>query len=46
MLTGLGDYKISDLISYMNALSNFKIGDKTILRIKRGKDDKEFAVEF
>jgi hypothetical protein len=32
--------------TYMQALSNFKAGDKTILKIKRGKEDKEFAVEF
>lgn len=46
VLTNLGSYKISDLRSYMQALANFKSGDKTTLRIKRGKDDKEFAVEF
>jgi aminopeptidase YwaD len=46
VLTNLGSYKISDLKTYMQALSNFKAGDKTTLRIKRGKDDKEFAVEF
>ncbi|GEO11465.1 M28 family peptidase [Segetibacter aerophilus] len=46
VLTDLGSYKISDMKTYMQALSNFKAGDKTTLRIKRGKDDKEFAVEF
>ncbi|MCW3107743.1 MAG: aminopeptidase [Segetibacter sp.] len=46
VLTNLGSYIISDLRSYMHALNNFKTGDKTTLRIKRGKDDKEFAVEF
>ena len=46
VLTNLGTYPISDLKSYMHALSNFKAGDKTTLRIKRGKDDKEFAVQF
>lgn len=46
VLNSLGSYKISDFKSYLEALANFKAGDKTILRIKRGKDDKEFAVEF
>lgn len=46
VLTNLGTYQIYDFKSYMQALTNFKTGDKTILRIKRGKDDKEFAVEF
>ncbi|MDQ6813410.1 MAG: M28 family peptidase, partial [Bacteroidota bacterium] len=46
VLTNLGTYPISDLKSYLQALSNFRAGDKTTLRIKRGEDDKEFAVEF
>lgn len=46
VLTNLGSYKIYDFNSYLHALTNFKAGDRTTLRIKRGKDDKEFAVEF
>ncbi len=46
ILTNLGSYKIADMNSYIQALSNFKTGDKTVLKIKRGKDDKEFTVEF
>jgi hypothetical protein len=46
VLTTLGTYHISDFKSYMYALSKFKAGDKTTLRIKRGKDDREFTVEF
>jgi len=46
ILTYLGTQKIDDMSSYIHALSNFKPGDKTVLRIKRGKEDKEFAVEF
>ena len=46
ILTYLGVYKISDFKSYLQALTNFKPGDKTTLQIKRGKDDKEFALEF
>lgn len=46
VLTYLGSYKIGDIKTYMQALSNFKPGDKTVLGIKRGKEDKEFNVEF
>lgn len=46
ILTQLGSYTINDMNSYIFALSNFKAGDKTTLKIKRGKEDREFAVEF
>jgi hypothetical protein len=46
VLTYLGSYKIADMKSYLQALSNFNVGDKTVLGIKRGKDDKEFTVQF
>lgn len=46
VLTQLGSYSINDMNSYILALSNFKAGDKTTLKIKRGKEDREFAVEF
>ena len=46
VLTSLGTFKIDDIQTYMQALANFKVGDKTILRIKRGTEEKEFAVEF
>lgn len=46
VLTNLGAYKIEDINTYMQALANFKTGDRTTLRIKRGQDEKEFNVEF
>lgn len=46
ILTSLGTYKINDIQTYMKALGNFRSGDKTTLVIKRGKDEKEFNVEF
>lgn len=46
ILLQLGAYKIHDIQTYMQALGNFKPGDNTILRIKRGSEEKEFAVEF
>jgi hypothetical protein len=46
IITGLGTFPIIDVGSYREALSRFKAGDKTILKIKRGKEDKEFPVVF
>jgi S1-C subfamily serine protease len=42
----LGDYTISSLENYMQALGKFKKGDKTKVRFKRGQDTKEVLVEF
>jgi aminopeptidase YwaD len=46
VLLQLGEYKFVDVNSYMQALSKFKKGDKTRLRIKRGTEEKEFDIEF
>jgi len=46
ILIQLGEYKFVDVMSYMQALSKFKKGDKTVLKIKRGNEEKEFNIEF
>lgn len=46
ILMQLGDYKISEINSYMQALGKFKKGDKTVLRFKRGTSEKDATVEF
>ena len=46
ILLQLGDYKFVDVMSYMTALSNFKKGDKTTLKIKRGGEEKSYEIEF
>lgn len=46
VLLQLGEYKFVDVMSYMKALGNFKKGDKTKLKIKRGAEEKEFDIEF
>ena len=46
ILTQLGTHSINDMNSYILALSNYKAGDTTTLKIKRGQEDREFAVEF
>lgn len=46
ILLQLGDYKFIDVNSYMQSLSKFKKGDKTILTIKRGSEEKKIELEF
>lgn len=46
ILLQLGDYLFVDVKAYMQALSHFKKGDKTKLRIKRGDVEKEYEIEF
>ncbi|MDE3145798.1 MAG: PDZ domain-containing protein, partial [Bacteroidota bacterium] len=46
VLLQLGEYKFVDVMSYMQALSKFKKGDKTKLVIKRKDEEKEFNIEF
>jgi aminopeptidase YwaD len=46
VVTQLGEYKINSVESYMQALSKFKKGDATKVRIKRGAEELEFAITF
>lgn len=46
VLLQLGDIKFVDVQSYMGALGKFDKGDKTKLRILRGKEEKSFDIEF
>jgi C-terminal processing protease CtpA/Prc len=42
----LGDYKVSDMMSYMKALGKFNKGDTTKARVMRGKNVLEVDVTF
>jgi len=42
----LGDLAIDDMMGYMKALSNFKEGDKTTVKVKRGTETIEAEVIF
>ena len=42
----LGDIKFTDVMSYMQALSKFKKGDSTKVKLKRGSEEREFDVTF
>lgn len=42
----LGDYNVSSLENYMQALGKFKKGEKTKVKFKRGNDIMEAEVEF
>ena len=46
ILLQLGDYKLIDVMSYMQALSKFKKGDKTVLVVKRGAEELKFDIQF
>ena len=46
VITQLGDYNVSSLENYMEALGKFKKGDSTTVRFVRGKDNKETQVQF
>ena len=41
----LGDSLVTDMMSYMRALSTFDTGDKTKVVVKRGDDEVEAAIE-
>ena len=42
----LGDSLVTDMMSYMRALSTFDKGDKTEVIVKRGDDEVEASIEF
>lgn len=42
----LGSKSVSDVESYMGALSAFKAGDSTTVKVKRGKEEKVFDIHF
>ncbi len=46
VLTQLGDYKLIDVMGYMQALGKFKKGDKTTLIIKRASEEMKFDIQF
>jgi hypothetical protein len=46
IIVKIGEYDVKDIYGYMDALSKFKEGDKTIVVVKRGKDVIEKEVEF
>lgn len=46
VITQLGDFKFTDVTSYMQALGKFKKGDSTKVKLKRGADELEFDVTF
>ncbi len=46
VLLQLGEFKFVDVSSYMTSLGKFNKGDKTILKIKRGTEEKTFEVQF
>ena len=46
VLVKLGEYKLLDVMGYMEALSKFNKGDKTVLTIKRATEELSFNMQF
>ena len=46
VVLAIGDYKITEINSYMTALSKFKKGDKTKVLVKRGENEMSFDITF
>ncbi|HTQ27597.1 MAG TPA: M20/M25/M40 family metallo-hydrolase [Puia sp.] len=46
VIVKLGEYPVSSLENYMQALSKFKKGDRTTVNYKRGNDSAEAIVQF
>jgi hypothetical protein len=46
VITQLGDYAVSDIYSYMEALGKFKKGDATTVSVLRGNETLKFNVVF
>jgi S1-C subfamily serine protease len=46
VIVQLGDYNVTSLENYMEALGKFKKGDVAIVRFKRGADVMEKQVQF
>ena len=46
VITAIGDYPVKEIQSYMEALSKFKKGDKSIVKVRRGGEELALPVEF
>jgi hypothetical protein len=46
VLIQLGDYKLIDVMGYMQALAKFKKGDATVLIIKRAGEEIKYTIQF
>lgn len=46
VVVGLGNIQVKDMMSYMKALGQFSKGDRTKVKVKRGKETLERDVEF
>jgi aminopeptidase YwaD len=42
----LGDFPVNEIMDYMKALGNFKKGDTTTLKVKRGTEEITLNVTF
>ena len=42
----MGDMEVKDIYDYMEGLAQFKAGDKTTIKVKRGKEEVKLKVQF
>jgi C-terminal processing protease CtpA/Prc len=46
IITAIGDFQVKEIQTYMEALSKFKKGDKSVVKVKRGNEELVLPVEF
>ena len=46
VILSIGDYPVKEIQTYMEALSKFKKGDKTSIKVRRGTETLTLPVEF
>ncbi len=46
IILSVGEFKVHDMMSYMQALSKFRKGDKAMVKVKRGNEEISAEVEF
>lgn len=46
IITAIGDFPVKEIQTYMEALSKFKKGDKSVVKVKRGNEELVLPVEF
>jgi aminopeptidase YwaD len=46
VITALGNFNVNSIEAYMQALSNYKKGEKTIISFERGNETLQTTVEF
>lgn len=46
VIVQMGEYPVTDAMTYTKALGTFKAGDSTTVKVKRGNEEKVFDIQF